>query len=213
MYKFVVLASVVVGLLTSTSQVFAGKQLCATKQDKEKVQSFLKNVEAGAPLPVIARDLNIPEIRVVSGVPRGEFVGVKATDESITDVWQSIETWGRTTRVHLVFSINGVHTLNFPSLVPIRQADEGDGFHDVYADGDTGVHAHLFRPEVSSIFAAKLPSNKEDVYARSVNFYDPEGGLIVGVYASMADGKGEAAGISGFETTWKLFEGMPQICR
>ncbi|MBL4639537.1 MAG: hypothetical protein JKY57_03295 [Kordiimonadaceae bacterium] len=196
----------------ASSGAFAANVQCADQTDKTRITQYLKTVEAGAPLPVLARDMSILETRIASGLPAGQSVGTVATDETITTVWKTIEKWGRSTRVWLVFSINGTHTFNFPSTVPMRQADDGDGFHDVYADGNTGVHAHLLRPEISSIFAAKLPSAEDGIFARSVNFYDDNGGLIIGIYASMADGKGEPAGITGFADTWDAIAEMPQVC-
>ncbi|MBL4640010.1 MAG: hypothetical protein JKY57_05720, partial [Kordiimonadaceae bacterium] len=94
----------------ASSGALAANVQCADQTDKTRITYYLETVEAGAPLPVLARDMSILETKIASGFPAGQSVGTAATDETITAVWKTIEAWGRSTRVWLVFSINGTHT-------------------------------------------------------------------------------------------------------
>ncbi len=186
--------------------------LCATTEEAAAVRAFYSETRPGAVLPIPGRKLNMVESKIASGLLADNAVGVEGTPERLAEIWRSVDAWGEETNVRLVLSIDGWHPFDFPSKTPVTQAKHNQGFYDVYADGGAGVHIHLKPEDVSLIYAADLPV-ADGSSTRSVNLYDTDGRLILGVYASKA-GKADfdEAAVTGFSATWDLIAGMPRAC-
>jgi len=185
---------------------------CADSFDKTMTREFYRNSRPGVPMPIPARQFNVPETLIVSALPADQFVGTPGEPERVREIWHSIDAWGEDTPVRLVFAVDGAHTFNFPSLVPFTQPDDDSGFQDIYADGGAGVHGHLFRPLVKAVYAAQIPKG-DGTFTRTISFYNGDGGLILGVYASEPGKDANADAVAGFESTWALLETMPRICQ
>lgn len=200
-------------LLTTQSTAFtAEKMICASSSQTKKVMAFYTKTRPGAVTPIPARRLNVPEAVIASGVEGTYSVGVRATPEIVSNVWATIDAWGARTKVGLVLTSEGPHAYDFPSLVPISLPDDGSGFIDMEADGGRGVHGHIFKSTIQSIYAVKLPDNKGG-FSRLVSFYGPNGHLVLGVYASKAGGYGDKNAITGFAKSWDLIKSLPRACK
>lgn len=215
-YGAIIFAPLVLGACggVQTTQIHNEARICANASETILVREFYTDKRPGVPLPVPARSLELSETIIASALPADQTIGAVATVEGVRTVWESIETWGADTDVSLVFAVNGSHTFNFPSKVPMTQPDDGSGFQDIYADNGDGVHGHLLRSQVSYIYAAKLPgAQTNNEKTRTVGFYDAEGGLVLGVYASIADGKGDPRAIANFDNSWHAIAALPRACQ
>ena len=183
---------------------------CAGKSVAKKVAAFYAE-RPGAPSPIPARALGIPELHVVTALPGENRTGVKATEQLLEDLWVTIDAWGEDTRVNLVFTMGGQHVLDFPSLVPIRQEDLDDGWIDAYADRGDGVHGHLWMDRVTSVHAIDIEGT-DDTRTRGVLFFAPEGDLAMGVYASVAGKAFDQNAVDGFGGTWDFLASGEQVC-
>lgn len=188
------------------------QSLCASEDEAERVREFYSETRPGAVLPIPGRKLNLLESKIVSGLPVAYAVGVEGSPDRLAEIWRSIDAWGADTNVRLVLSIDGWHPFDFPSKTPVTQEKHSQGFYDVYAEGDDGVHIHLKPDDVKLIYAAQLPDADASL-TRSINLYDSDGRLIIGVYASKAGSSDfDAAAVTGFDGTWNLIENMPRAC-
>lgn len=208
--KVASLALCLMGYLTTP--IFADTQdnFCASKREAKKVLSYFSE-NAGAPLAIPARDLKFPELKIATALLGTNAVGISATPALVKQVWSSIDKWGAQSHVRLVFTMGGAHVMDFPSLVPITQPDMADGFIDVYADNGKGIHGHLWLTRVKQIVAVDLPG-RDEVRTRTVSFYDAQGKLIIGVYASITTKKPDTRSVAGFKESWSLIKSLPQLC-
>lgn len=184
--------------------------LCAGSEAKARIAEAV-TARRGAPPVIYARNLDLPEAMVMSGLPdRVKAYGVEATPERVKEIWASIDAWGEETFTHIVLTMGGDHVADFPSLVPITQPDDGSGFIDIYADGGDGVHGHIFLDFVKAVYAAELAG--PDGVTRTVSFYNKDGGLIAGMYPSIA-GKGfDQKAVDGFDRTVRKLKDYAPLC-
>lgn len=204
------LAAVLTGVANAEIHVGDPVARCAGKSDAKRVAEFYVE-RPGAPTPIPARALQIPELHVVTALPGDKRTGVEATEKLLEDLWVTIDAWGEDTRVNLVFTMGGQHVMDFRSLVPYRQEDLDDGWIDAYADRGAGVHGHLWMGRVSSVHAFDIPG-KDDARTRGVMFFMPEGNLALGIYASIAGKKVDPKAVDGFKGTWEFLAAQPQVC-
>lgn len=197
-------------LATLPSQVYAA---CATKVQTDAVRGYYAGPRAGAPLPVASRHFNMSEMAIASALLPENAVGAAMTPDRIKQLWRSIDAWGAQTQVKLVLAPQGNHSFAFPSQVPVAQPVDNDGFLDVYADGGRGVHAHLQLDRIASAFAIDLATNDPKFRTRGVSFFDADGALALGVYASIKTDPFDQKAVNGFASTWAMLASMPQICR
>ncbi len=189
-----------------------GSPLCATSEEAARVQEFYAETRPGAVLPIPGRKLNLVESKVASGLSPQHAVGVDGTPERLAEIWRSVDAWGEETNVRAVVSIDGWHPFDFPSKTPVTQEKHSAGFYDVYADGGKGVHIHLKPEDIKLIYAANLPGTDGSA-TRSVNLYDSDGRLVLGVYASKAGNADfDAAAVEGFSGSWDVIASMPRAC-
>ena len=185
---------------------------CASASHAPLVRDFYETQKPGRPLPVAGRHFNVPESVIASALPIQQSVGVVATPDAIKKIWKTIDAWGATTNVKLVFTSGGNHAYAFPSLVPITQPDRGDDWLDIYADGGKGVHAHLNGPYVKGIFVTDIPGKEAGQRTQAISFYNQDGSLALGVYAQIAGEQFDPAAVEGFKKTRALIESMPRVC-
>ena len=183
---------------------------CAGKSVARKVAEFYAE-RPGAPTPIPARALGIPELHVVTALPDENRTGVAASEKLLEDLWVMIDAWGEDTGVNLVFTMGGQHVMDFPSLVPIRQDDLDDGWIDAYADRGDGVHGHLWMERVASVHAFDI-EGEDDQRTRGLLFFAPEGFLALGIYASIAGKEFDPNAVDGFARTWAFLENQTQAC-
>ncbi len=187
------------------------KSLCATADEAALVRKFYTETRPGAPLPIPGRKLDLPESKIASGLSADLAIGIDGSPERLADVWRTIDDWGADTPVRVVVSIDGWHPFDFPSKVPVTQAKHNPGFYDVYADNGDGVHIHINPDDVNLIYAANVPA-PDGTAGRSVNLYDSDGRLIIGVYASSGGKPENADAVAGFNGTWALLASLPRAC-
>lgn len=183
---------------------------CASTEEVALVGEYMTN-RPGIPLAIPSRNLEIPEAVVASALSSEDAVGVMATPEIASQVWDSIEAWGEYSKVGLIFSPSGQHAFALPSLVPVRVDPDEDGYLDVYADDGNGVHSHIQLKYVSAIYATDLSSESGD-RTRGVTYFGPDGNAIIGVFASIKTDVYSEAAVTGFDDTWDLLAEMPQPC-
>ena len=220
-YKYMTIKLLISLVLISSSafigqahaELKGGDQLkpCASNTDAKRIAKYFAG-RPGAPTPKLSRDLGIPELHVVTGLPKESRVSVKSTPELVREIWSSIDAWGEQTAVHLVFTMGGAHVFDFPSLVPVRQKDINDGWLNVYANRGDGVHGHLWLDHITTVHAIDVPGS-DDTRTRGVLFFLPKGDLAIGVYASNATKEFDPKAVDGFERTWELLKAKPQICK
>ena len=208
---FLICSSAFVG--QAHADLNGGEQLkpCASNKDVKRIAKYFAG-RPGAPTPKLSRDLGIPELHVVTGLPKESRISVKSTPAVVKEIWSSIDAWGEQTAVHLVFTIGGAHVLDFPSLVPVRQKDLNDGWLNVYANKGDGVHGHLWLDHITTVHAIDIPGS-DDTRTRGVLFFLPKGDLAIGVYASIATKEFDPKAVEGFERTWQVLKVKPQICK
>lgn len=183
---------------------------CASETDAKRVAQFFAG-RPGAPTPIVSRVLGIPELHVITGLPKESRSSVRSPPELVNEIWGSIDAWGEQAAVHLVFTMGGAHVLDVPSLVPVRQEDLQDGWIDIYADNGDGAHGQLWLERITTAHAIDIPGG-DDTRTRAVLFFSPEGDLAIGVYASIATKEFDPKAVDGFERTWELLNSKPQIC-
>jgi putative heme iron utilization protein len=185
---------------------------CASPSHASLIRDFYESQKPGRPLPVPGRHFNVPESVIASALPPQKSIGTPGTVQATKDVWKSIDAWGASTSVKLVFTSGGKHAYAFPSLVPIAQPDPNDGWLDMQADGGKGVHAHINGPYVKAIYVTDIPGKEAGQRTQAVSFYNQDGSLILGVYAQVAGESFDQAAVEGFKKTWALVESMPRVC-
>ncbi len=185
-------------------------EACVSADVTTAVAAYYKG-HPGVTLNSAAQDLNIPELNVATAAPDSRRVAAKVTAEQVKDIWTSIDGWGAKTAVRLLFTMGGKQLMDFPSLVPTRQADLQDGWLDIYADDGAGVHGHLWLGRVDTVHAVDL-AGSDGERTRAISFYAPEGHLIMGVYASIAGEDFDSKAVKGFERTRKAIAALPQLC-
>ncbi len=183
---------------------------CATDVQKLKIAEAV-NAREGAPTVIYARNLEMPEQTVVSGLPDTvRAYGVDMTPERVKEIWASVDEWGGETFTHVIFTMGGDHVADFPSLVPVMQPLDDSGFIDIYADEGRGVHGHVLLERVNAVYAAEL--HGRDAVTRMVSLYNKDGGLIVGMYASIAGKEFDQRAVDGFENTFAKLQEYPAAC-
>ncbi|PHR93675.1 MAG: hypothetical protein COA69_03305 [Robiginitomaculum sp.] len=183
---------------------------CATNAQAQAVQAHYLKVK-GAPLAVVGRMVNLPEVLVASGVPKKNRHSVQASAKISKEIWSSIDSWGAQTNIRMVYTMGGKHVLDFPSKVPISGPDLDDGWIDIYADNGDGVHGHLWLERIASIHAVDIPG-VDGVQTRTISFYGPDGQLVLGLYASITTKTFDKKAVDGFARTQALIASMPQLC-
>lgn len=186
---------------------------CASADDARVVQDYYAKVRPGAPPPPVSRLFRMEESRVVSGLKADEAYGVRSDRVFFDQVWKSIDTWGKDTRIGLVFTSGGMHAWNFPSTVPVTQASTSPIWYDMYADDGAGVHGHVTPQEVDQIWALQLPTKEAGKFTRILSFYGKDGHLIVGLYVSEGVKDFDPKAVEGFERTRELLQSRPRICQ
>ena len=186
--------------------------LCADSYEKFMVREFYEKFRAGGPMPIASRELELVETKIVSGLPPSQSIGTVASRERFERIWQSIDSWGADNWINIVLTVDGHHAFNFPSKVPTTRQPAPEAFYSMWAEEGEGMHGHLNPDLMSLIYAVKIPA-PDGSYLRAIAFYDRDGDLISGLYASEA-GKARAEQVlQGFEETWSLIASMPRACR
>jgi putative heme iron utilization protein len=190
----------------------AAQDLCATTDDARVVQNYYANIRPGGPPPAAARLYRMPEATLVSALDPDHAYGVRSNRLLFDEVWKSIDSWGKDTKIGLVFTSGGMHAWNFPSTVPQTQGSSSPIWHDMYADDGAGVHGHITPQEVEQIWALQLPTKDADKFTRIIGFYGSDGHLIVGLYVSENTKPFDPAALEGFERTRALLMTHPRAC-
>lgn len=199
-------------LPTAYAEIYKGAEIpiCATKQTAQKIQNIYQKV-AGAPLAVVGRMSNEEEIYVATGLAKENRRIIKASPKAVKKIWKSIDGWGKNTQVRLIFTMGGLHVLDFPSTVPIAQTDLDDGWIDIFSDQGLGVRGHLWLDKIHSIVAINIPG-KDKIRTRAISFYGADGKLILGLYASITKKKFDQNAVNGFIKTWNAMSSMSLLC-
>lgn len=190
----------------------AAEDLCASPDDAKVIQHYYAKVRQGAPPPAVARLYRMPETSVVSALKQEQAYGVRSNRVLFEQVWKSVDSWGKDTRIGLVFTSGGKHVWNFPSTVPQTQSTSTPIWYDMYADDGAGVHGHVTPAEVDQIWALQLPTNDPARFTRILSFYNKDGSLIVGLYVSEGTKDFDSRAVEGFERTRELLKSQPRIC-
>lgn len=185
---------------------------CGTDDDRAVIQNYYANVRPGAPPPAVGRLFRMPEATVVSSLHPDHAYGVRSNRLFFDEVWKSVDSWGKDTRIGIVFTSGGMHAWNFPSTVPQTQSSTSLIWYDMYADDGAGVHGHITPQEVDQIWALQIPTLQPDRFTRILAFYGKEGDLIVGLYVSENVKDFDPAAVAGFERTRELLRTQPRIC-
>lgn len=185
---------------------------CASADDAKAVQHYYAAVRPGAPPPPVSRLFRMKEATVVSALRAEEAYGVRSDRVFFDQVWKSVDSWGKDTRIGLVFTSGGQHAWNFPSTVPQTQASTTPIWYDMYADDGADVHGHVTPGEVDQIWALQLPTKEKDRFTRILAFYGKDGHLIVGLYVSEGVKDFDPKAVEGFERTRKLLKERPRLC-
>lgn len=200
---------------TTTQQTVEMSQLCGSVSDKALVQDyyFVQDGHATDPMAIPSHDNKIVESKIVSSFSNETAIGANATPARFETIWKSVDTWGETTPIKAVVTVDGWHAFSFPSTVPTtRKGEHADGFYDVFADNGAGLRGHINPELVSMIYAVKLRAN-DDTYQRSLSFYGHGGDLILGLYASEGGKPQNADAIAGFNRSWNVMKAMPRSCK
>ncbi|PHR93674.1 MAG: hypothetical protein COA69_03300 [Robiginitomaculum sp.] len=200
---------------TTTKQAVELNELCGSVFDKTLVHDyyFVQDGHATDPMAIPSHDNKIVESKIVSSFSHEIAIGTYATPARFETVWKSVDTWGETTPIKVVVTVDGWHAFSFPSDVPTtRKEDHADGFYDVFANGGAGLRGHINPELVSMIYAVKLRAS-DDTYQRSLSFYGHGGDLILGLYASEGGKPQNADAIAGFNRSWNVIKAMPRSCK
>ena len=189
------------------------RDLCATPDDAKVVQHYYADIRPGGPPPAAARLFRMREATLVSALHPDHAYGVRSNRLFFDAVWKSIDTWGKDTKIGLVFTSGGLHAWNFPSHVPQTQPSTNPIWYDMYADDGAGVHGHITPSDVDQIWALQLPTKEADKFTRILAFYNPQGDLIVGLYVSENVKAFDPKAVAGFERTRELLKTYPRICQ
>lgn len=190
----------------------AAQDLCASADDAKVIQHYYDKVRPAAPPPAVARLYRMPEISVVSALKQEDAYGVRSNRVFFEQVWKSVDSWGKDTKIGIVFTAGGKHVWNFPSTVPQTQSTSSPIWYDMYADDGAGVHGHITPAEVDQIWALQLPTAQKDKFTRILGFYGKDGHLIVGLYVSEGTKPYDAKAVEGFEKTRALLMSQPRVC-
>lgn len=185
---------------------------CATADDATVIQHYYDTVRPGAPPPAVARLFRMPETAVVSAIKPEHAYGVRSNRVFFEQVWKSVDSWGKDTKLGLVFTSGGMHVWNFPSSVPQTQSTSTPIWYDMYADDGAGVHGHITPQDVDQIWSLQLPTKDPNKFTRILGFYGKDGNLIVGLYASEGVKDFDANAVVGFEKTRELLRTQPRVC-
>ncbi|MFA5685204.1 MAG: ChuX/HutX family heme-like substrate-binding protein [Lysobacteraceae bacterium] len=185
---------------------------CASADDAKVIQNYYANIRPGGPPPAAARLFRMKEATVASAFHPDHAYGVRSNRLFFAEVWKSIDSWGKDTKIGLVFTSGGMHAWNFPSTVPQTQGSSSPIWYDMYADDGAGVHGHITPQEVDQIWAMQLPTREADKFTRIVGFYDKQGDLIVGLYVSENTKPYDPRAVEGFERTRDLLKTHPRLC-
>ncbi|MFC3051913.1 ChuX/HutX family heme-like substrate-binding protein [Kordiimonas pumila] len=189
------------------------RDLCVSQGDKTKFLDYIEKNQPGAPLAIASRGLEVPEALLTSALPKTAAVGVKANPEITTQIWKSIDAWGADTDIGMVFSPSDQHAFVFPKhRVPLLQEGAKEGYLDMVANGDGGVHAHVQLKNISYIYATNLKSKDGKWQTQGITFFGPDGHAVIGVFASIKSKVISDAAVKGFEKTWAILSGLPQAC-
>ena len=187
--------------------------LCASADDAKVIQHYYAKTRPGAPPPAVSRLFRMPEASVVSAVHADHAYGVRSNRVFFEQVWKSVDSWGKDTRIGVVFTSGGMHAWNFPSTVPQTMPSSSPIWYDMYADDGKGVHGHITPQEVDQIWALQLPTVEADKFTRILGFYGKDGNLIVGLYVSENVKEPDPLAVAGFERTRELLKTQPRICQ
>ena len=200
-------------LLTSAfaagTQASTDSGLCADADEKRLVSEFYTLQLPGAPTSVASRELGLVEARIASSLPASQAVGAVASRDRFERIWKMIDHWGAENWINMLVSLDGGS--NFRSKVPVTHTPVLEAFYDMKADSGKGFSGHINPDLVSSIYAVKIPA-ADGAFVRAVNFYDLDGDLLVGLYATGAGEQGSEELINGFQATWDVLAGMPAAC-
>lgn len=199
-------------VLAATSNA-RGEDLCASVDDAKVIQDYYANVRPGGPPPAAARLFRMKEATVASAFHPDHAYGVRSDRLFFEKVWKSIDSWGKDTKIGLVFTSGGMHVWNFPSTVPQTQASSSPIWYDMYSDEGRGVHGHITPQEVEQIWALQLPTVQPDKFTRILSFYGKDGNLIVGLYVSENAKAFDPRAGAGFERTRELLKTRVRICQ
>lgn len=198
------------GSAFSALNVGKAVDFCPSDKDSKRVIAMYKELP-GAPMPILARRLHLPEVQVTTSIPAANRISAKVTPDQIKDIWTTIDAWGEKTQVRLIYTLGGNHVYNFPSYIPMRQEDLDDGWLDIYADNGKGVHGHLWLDPIHSVHAVDI-EDSDGEHTRSISFYTEDGNLAIGVYSSVAGKDFDQAAVDGFISTRKFLSELPKIC-
>jgi len=185
---------------------------CATPDDAKVIRDYYANVRPGAPPPAVGRLFRMPEVSVVSALEPSQAYGVRSNRLFFDEVWKSVDSWGKDTKIGIVFTSGGMHAWNFPSHVPQTRDSTSLIWYDMYADDGAGVHGHITPQEVDQIWALQIPTVREDRFTRVLGFYGKDGNLIVGLYVSENVKDFDPKAVAGFERTRELLKTRPRVC-
>jgi len=185
---------------------------CATPDDAKVIRDYYANVRPGAPPPAVGRLFRMPEVSVVSALDPSQAYGVRSNRLFFDEVWKSVDSWGKDTKIGIVFTSGGMHAWNFPSHVPQTRDSTSLIWYDMYADDGAGVHGHITPQEVDQIWALQIPTVREDRFTRVLGFYGKDGNLIVGLYVSENVKDFDPKAVAGFERTRELLKTRPRVC-
>ena len=186
---------------------------CATEAEKELVREEAKRFP-GAPVAIGARFLNLPEFTVASGLPKEASIGAWITGDAVTELWKSIDGWGKDTMVRMVISPQSEHAFSLYGKTPMSSIEDADpGYLNAYSDDGRGIHAHLQLDKIAAVYATDLPADDPTRRTRGINFYDHLGHNVIGIYASIMRYDPDPAAIEGFERTRAVIAAMPQACQ
>ena len=208
---FLTLAALATAMSTAGAESTFDPALCADSYEKFMVREWYDKYEPGAPMPIPSREMELIETKIVSGLPPSQAVGTVASRETFEEVWRSIDKWGPDNSIFIVVTVDGYHAFRFPSKVPITREPAPEAFYSTFADDGNGVHGHLNPDLMGMIWATNLRA-RNGKYLRTVNFYDKDGDLISGIYASVPEATAADEVLDGFQATWELLESMPRAC-
>lgn len=216
--KIIISAVVTILLAFTASSVMAGSPSADLKYARcasASVASIVREsyrADIGEPLAVVARNLEIPEFLVASSLAKENKRIIAATPQRIKDVWKSIDTWGKDTKIRIIMTMGGEHVMDFPSTVPVAQEDLDDGWIDIFANDGFGVRGHLWLDNVDTIAATDIIGKDKKKRTKGISFYANDGTLIVGLYASIAHKTFDEKAVKAFEHTWGVLSALPQRC-